>query len=113
MPKHNDGISSFYNEHPTLSIFEKILPFIISHVDLVRVRETYRKVITESINEKIDYYGLKLRELVGKACPVETEAIPLTKDLNFLTTCDQILATYIELVSPSYVRVFVARSDLH
>jgi phosphoenolpyruvate carboxylase len=87
--KHNDVASSFYNEYPTISIFEVILPFTVSHVDLVRVRETYRKVIVEPINEQIDYYGLKLKELVGEAYPREIEVIPLIEDLNSLTTCDQ------------------------
>jgi phosphoenolpyruvate carboxylase len=111
IPKHNDVASSFYNKYPTISIFEVILPFTVSHVDLVRVRETYRKVIVEPINEQIDYYGLKLKELVGEAYPREIEVIPLIEDLNSLTTCDQILTRYIELVSPSYIRVFIARSD--
>lgn len=111
IPKHNDVASRFYNDYPTISIFEVILPFTTSHVDLIRIRETYRKVIVEPINEQIDYYGLKLKEIVGEAYPREIEVIPLIEDFNSLTTSDQILTRYIELVSPSYVRVFIARSD--
>ncbi|MEM2017298.1 MAG: phosphoenolpyruvate carboxylase [Nitrososphaerota archaeon] len=111
IPKHNDVAMTFYNEHPCKSIFEVILPFTVSHVDLIRVRETYRKVIVEPFNEQIDYQGLKLKELVGEVYPKEIEVIPLIEDMNSLISCDEIIMRYIELVSPSYLRVFLARSD--
>ncbi len=111
IPKHNDVASSFYNQSPMVSIFEIILPFTVSHIDLIRVRETYRKVIVEPVNERIDYYGLKLKELVGEVYPQEIEVIPLLEDFKSLVGCDEIVSKYIELVSPNYVRVFIARSD--
>lgn len=68
------------HENFCISIFEAILSLTVSHVDLIRVRETYRKVILEPFNEQIDYQGLKLKEFVVQVYPKEIEVISLVED---------------------------------
>lgn len=111
IPKHNDVAGVFYGEPSTDYVFEVIFPFTASHHDLIRVKETYRKAIVRPLDEQVDYHGLKLKELVGEVHPRDIEVIPLLEDMATMMICDQIVSRYIELTSPSYVRVFIARSD--
>lgn len=111
IPRHNDVAATFYNDDDYVAVFEVILPFTANHVEMIRVREAYRAVTTGSLSMPIDYSGFLLRDWVGRAVPEEIEVIPLFEDMGSISRTAEILARYIELVAPPYLRVFVARSD--
>ncbi|MCS7125635.1 MAG: phosphoenolpyruvate carboxylase [Aigarchaeota archaeon] len=111
IPKHNDVAAAFYGDPSKEYVFEVIFPFTKTHLDILRVEESYRKAVVQPFDERIDYQGLKLKEFVGEVHPREIKVIPLLEDMESLLACDQIISRYIEIASPSYMRVFIARSD--
>lgn len=110
IPRHNDIARIFYGEDRHF-IFEIILPFTSSHTDIVRVKEVYRRSVVEPLNSQIDFRGFTLRELVGDVSPKDIEVIPLIEDMDSIFNINTILTKYVELFTPRYLRLFIARSD--
>jgi len=110
IPRHNDVARLFYQVDDP-SVFEVILPFTSSHTDMVRVREVYMRSVVEPLASQVDFRGFTLKDLVGDVSPRDLEIIPLFEDMDSILRIDSIIGQYIELFSPVYVRVFIARSD--
>lgn len=111
IPRHNDVAKVFYGDSGGPAIFEVILPFTTSHIELLRIKESYRKAVIAPLGECVDCQGTRLRDWVGGVEPEDIEVIPLIEDLNTFLALDTLLANYIEAASPRYLRVFLARSD--
>jgi phosphoenolpyruvate carboxylase len=111
IPRHNDVGRVFYGDDHGPCLFEVILPFTTSHIDLVRVKEAYKRAVVEPIDKMVDFRGHILREMVGDVLPKDIEVIPLIEDFESLIAVSGFLQKYIELFSPKYLRVFIARSD--
>lgn len=111
IPRHNDVAKATYGEEFRRALFEVIFPFTTSHEDLLRVKEVYKKAVVEPANKWIESCGHLLREYIGDVIPDEIEVIPLFEDVNTLLNCSDILTNYIKIARPSYLRVFIARSD--
>jgi phosphoenolpyruvate carboxylase len=104
-----DVASAFYKEGVT-PIFEVILPFTTDGAELLCLFNYYRKAIVGV--EDIDLGGsVKVKDWVGSVKPSSIELIPLIEDMGSLLKIDKIVEPYIDAVQPSYVRVFIARSD--
>lgn len=111
IPRHNDVARAFYGPSAGPAVFEVILPFTTSHLELVRVRESYRRGVVEPLRSTIDYRGTRLIDWVGELEPEEIEVIPLVEDIDSFLNLEEILLRYIEVAGPRYMRVFLARSD--
>ncbi|MEM4590544.1 MAG: phosphoenolpyruvate carboxylase [Nitrososphaerota archaeon] len=110
IPRHNDIARLFYGDNRHF-IFEIILPFTSSQNDIIRVKEVYRRAVVEPLSSLIDFKGYTLRDLIGDVSPKDIEVIPLVEDMDSILSIDLILTKYVELITPSYVRLFIARSD--
>jgi len=111
IPRHNDVARAFYGPSAGPAVFEVILPFTTSHLELVRVRESYRKGVVEPLRSPIDYRGTRLIDWIGELEPEEIEVIPLVEDIDSFLGLEELLLKYIEVTGPRYMRVFLARSD--
>ncbi|MCS7127332.1 MAG: phosphoenolpyruvate carboxylase [Thaumarchaeota archaeon] len=111
IPRHNDVARAFYGDEGPPAVFEVILPFTTSHVELLRVGESYRKAVAAPLKERIDFQGTRLADWVGEIEPESVGVIPLVEDLGTISRLEQLLVKYAELVGPKYLRVFLARSD--
>jgi len=111
IPRHNDIARAMYGEDFGGALFEVILPFTTAPEDLLRVKEIYRKVVVEPTCKYIESSGHLLREFVGDVTPPDLEVIPLFEDMKTLINCGEIMRRYVEKARPSYLRVFIARSD--
>lgn len=104
-----DVASAFYKNGVT-PIFEVILPFTTDSAELLCLFNYYKKAIVGV--EDIDLDGsVKVKDWVGSVKPNSIELIPLIEDMNSLLKIDKIVEPYLDAVQPSYVRVFIARSD--
>jgi len=111
IPAHHDIAERFYEDGGLSPVFEVILPFTTSHHELIRVKETYRRIIVDSMDSPIDFTGFKLKSWIGEPKPHAVEVIPLIEDKDTLLRVDEILSRFVEIYSPRYMRVFIARSD--
>ncbi len=111
IPRHNDIARTIYGEEFDRALFEVILPFTTTPEDLLRVKEIYRKVVVEPAGKYIESCGHLLREFIGDVTPPDVEVIPLFEDMQTLFNCGEIIRRYIKLTRPSYLRIFIARSD--
>jgi phosphoenolpyruvate carboxylase len=111
IPRHNDVGRIFYENGHGPCIFEVILPFTTSHTDVIRVREAYKVAVVEPLEKIIDFRGHILKEMVGDVSPKDIEVIPLIEDFDSMVSMSSLIPKYIELFSPRYLRVFIARSD--
>ncbi|MFQ6076779.1 MAG: phosphoenolpyruvate carboxylase, partial [Candidatus Bathyarchaeia archaeon] len=112
IPRCCDVARSFHQKNVVPPIFEVILPFTTSHLELLRVLSCYCKIIVGKGRMRLhDLEDLSVEEWVGSFEPKSIELIPLIEDKESLSTIDRILAGYIEHSKPPYLRVFLARSD--
>ena len=101
--------SAFYKTEIT-PIFEVILPFTTDSEELLHLFNYYKKAIVGV--EEIELDGsFKVKDWVGSVKPSNIELIPLIEDMDSLLKIDPIVEPYIDAVKPSYIRVFIARSD--
>lgn len=111
IPKHYDVCEAFYGSEAIPPVFEVILPFTKSHHQMVQVLHTYKRAVVQLEDVLIDYPDVKLRDVIGKIYPEKIEVIPLFEDLESILGIETIIGRFIELASPRYLRVFIARSD--
>jgi phosphoenolpyruvate carboxylase len=105
----HDVASTFYKKDST-PIFEVILPFTTDSNELLHLFNYYRKAVVGVEDIELDGY-VKVKDWVGSVKPSNIELIPLIEDMDSLLKIDKIVEPYIDAVKPSYVRVFIARSD--
>ncbi|MCS6783940.1 MAG: phosphoenolpyruvate carboxylase [Candidatus Caldarchaeum sp.] len=111
IPKHYDVCQAFYRRDIVPPVFEVILPFTKSVHQMVQVYNTYRRAVVQLEDVFIDYPDVRLRDVIGKIYPEKIEVIPLFEDLESILGIETIVGRFIELISPRYMRVFIARSD--
>jgi phosphoenolpyruvate carboxylase len=112
IPRCYDVAESFYGNEVFPPIFEVILPLTTSHLELLRVESYYREIIVGKEKMRFsDVEEVSVHDWVGSFQPKNVEIIPLIEDWNSLLHIDQILSEYIKISKPTYVRVFLARSD--
>ncbi|MEM3096314.1 MAG: phosphoenolpyruvate carboxylase [Nitrososphaerota archaeon] len=111
IPKHADAASLFYGKDVNPPVFEVILPFTKTTGELVRLVNTYQRAVASLGDIPIDYPDLRLGEVIGDVKPKNIEVIPLFEDFDSIRTLDSIISRFVELQSPRYMRVFIARSD--
>ncbi|MCS7137508.1 MAG: phosphoenolpyruvate carboxylase [Candidatus Caldarchaeum sp.] len=111
IPKHFDVCKVFYGDGAIPPVFEVILPFTSSVHQMIQVVNTYRKAVVQLEDVFIDFPNVKLKDIIGEVIPDSIEVIPLFEDFESMANADKIVSRYIELTSPRYVRVFIARSD--
>ena len=104
-----DVASAFYKTDVT-PIFEVILPFTTDGAELLCLSNYYRKAIVGVEDIELDG-SVKVKDWVGSVKPSSIELIPLIEDMGSLLKIDKIVEPYVDAVKPSYVRVFIARSD--
>jgi phosphoenolpyruvate carboxylase len=104
-----DVASAFYKTGVT-PIFEVILPFTTDSKELLCLLNYYKKAVVGVEDIELDC-SVKVKDWVGSFKPSSIELIPLIEDMDSLLKIDQIVEPYIDVVQPSYVRVFIARSD--
>ena len=104
-----DVASAFYKNGVT-PIFEVILPFTTDSNELLCLSNYYKKAIVGVEDIELDR-SVTVKDWVGSVKPSSIELIPLIEDMDSLLKIDQIVEPYIDAVQPSYVRVFIARSD--
>ncbi|MCW4044000.1 MAG: phosphoenolpyruvate carboxylase [Candidatus Bathyarchaeota archaeon] len=109
IPVACDVASSFYQKE-VAPIFEVILPFTTQSRELLMLCNYYKKVIIEDENVVLSG-SVKVKDWVGAFKPKHINVIPLVEDFNSLFAVDKIVTPYIDAVKPSYLRVFLARSD--
>jgi len=104
-----DVAEKFYGKR-VVPVFEVILPFTTEAMDLISVARYYERAV--AAEEDVELYdGVRVRDLVGEIYPKKIEVIPLIEDRDSLFKTGEILEGYFKAVKPSYMRVFIARSD--
>ncbi len=111
IPRSLDVAERFYGNADKPPVFEVILPFTTGYQELIRVKETYKRIVVDLFNAMIDFAGTRLKDWIGESKPKNVEVIPLVEDLETIVGLDTLLSRYIEIYSPRYMRVFIARSD--
>ncbi len=112
IPRCYDIAESFYKKKDYPPIFEVILPFTTSHLELLRVIFCYSKIIVGKEKIKLnEMENISVKDWVGRFKPKKIELIPLIEDRESLQNIDKILSGYLKHVKTSYLRVFLARSD--
>ncbi len=112
IPRCYDVAESFYGKKVCPPIFEVIVPFTTSHLELLRVASCYSRIIVGKEKMKLcEIEDVSVEDWVGDFKPKRVEMIPLIEDMESLSNIDQILIKYIEQLKPNYLRVFLARSD--
>ena len=112
IPRCYDVAESFYGSRLSPPIFEVIIPFTTSHLELLRAESCYSKIIVGKEKMKIcDADDVSVEEWVGSFKPKQIEIVPLIEDQKSLSNIDMILANYIKQSKPNHLRVFLARSD--
>lgn len=104
-----DVAQRFYGDDVS-PIFEVILPLTTSYHELISVLRYYEKVIIGRGDIEL-LEGVRVRDLIGDACPKSIEVIPLVEDMESLLGIGRIAAGFWRVVKPPYMRVFIARSD--
>ena len=105
----SDVASAFYKTE-VAPIFEVILPFTTDSKELLCLFNYYKKAIV-GVEDIVLDGSVKVKDWVGSVKPSRIELIPLIEDMNSLLKIDKIVEPYIDAVKPSYVRIFIARSD--
>jgi phosphoenolpyruvate carboxylase len=109
IPMAYDLARVFYGR-PVRAIFEVIFPLTSSHMDLILTLKYYEKVVAGKCSVEL-YNGVKVADLIGEVEPKSIEVIPLVEDMESLLRVDSIIEGYVKVARPSYMRVFIARSD--
>lgn len=105
-----DVSKAFYGSDAPCPIFEVIIPMTTSHKLPVSVYLYYEKAVKNRENIEL-INGIKVRDIVGQINPEKIEVIPLIEDLSSILNVDEIVGKTIDSLRPSYLRVFIARSD--
>ncbi len=112
IPRCYDVAKNFYGYQVPPPIFEVILPFTTSHLELLRVTSCYSRVVIGKEKAKVcEIEEISMKDWVGSFEPKKIEIIPLIEDQKSLINIDKILVNYVKYAKPSYLRVFLARSD--
>ncbi|MFP3217684.1 MAG: phosphoenolpyruvate carboxylase [Acidianus sp.] len=109
IPVAYDLAEKFYGKK-VIPVFEVILPFTTDYQELVSVAKYYEKAVAGE--EDIELFeGIHVRDLVGEIYPKRVEVIPLIEDKDSLLRIREIVGGYYKVIKPTYMRVFIARSD--
>jgi phosphoenolpyruvate carboxylase len=104
-----DVMEKFYGK-PLNAVFEVILPFTTDYRELLAVLKYYERAVVGKEN-LILIEDLRVSDFLGEFNPKTIEVIPLIEDINSMLNINQIIESYIKVIRPKYLRVFLARSD--
>ncbi|MEM0279275.1 MAG: phosphoenolpyruvate carboxylase [Metallosphaera sp.] len=104
-----DVAEKFYGRK-VVPVFEVILPFTTNAIDVISVAKYYEKAVAMEENIEL-YQGVYVKDLVGEIHPKRVEVIPLIEDKDSLLNTRSILEGYYDAMKPTYMRLFIARSD--
>jgi len=112
IPRCYDVAQSFYGKKIYPPIFEAILPLTTSHLEILRLKSYYSKIIIGKEKVRLsDMDEVSVLDWVGDFQPKNVDVIPLIEDSDSLLNVDRILSEYIKMSKSTYLRVFLARSD--
>ncbi len=112
IPRCHDVAEAFYGKKYHSPVFEVILPFTTSHLELLRILTCYKKIIVGKEDETInDLEKLSIKSWIGEFKPKKIEVIPLIEDKKSMLNIEAILLNYLNAIKTKYIRVFLARSD--
>ncbi len=109
IPLSADVCSVFYNRK-AVPVFEVILPFTTSGMELVWLHEYYRKAIAGVESLKLNGSTV-VKDWVGSFTPKTIRVIPLVEDMETIVNVDRLVREYVKSVKLDHLRVFIARSD--
>ncbi|MCH1771757.1 MULTISPECIES: phosphoenolpyruvate carboxylase [Metallosphaera] len=104
-----DVAERFYGKK-VVPVFEVILPFTTNASDIISVARYYERAVAMEENIELQD-GVYVRDLVGEIYPKRIEVIPLIEDKDSLLNTRNIIEGYYRAIKPSYMRLFIARSD--
>ncbi len=109
IPLASDVASAFYGADAA-PLFEVILPFTRSSFEMLVVASYYERAVASKGDLELAE-GIRVRDIVGDFRPRRLEIIPLLEDMDTMFRISDIMEDYLRAARPSYVRVFLARSD--
>ena len=109
IPTSYDVAREFYGK-PVRGIFQVIMPMTSSWVDLAVTLKYYEKVIVGKSDVEL-ISGVKVSDILGDVNPRTIDVIPLVEDMDAMLNVDKIIVGFWKIARPSYMRVFIARSD--
>lgn len=100
----------FYGTDDINGVFQVILPLTSRAEELIFTYRYYEKVVSgKAFIELLP--SVKVMDVLGSVKPSTIDVIPLIEDLNSMLSIDKIIIGYWKAVRPSYLRIFIARSD--
>ena len=111
IPRCYDLAEAFYGKKCHSPVFEVILPFTTSHLELLRVLACYRTIVEKEEETVNEFEKVSMKSWVGEFKPKSIEVIPLIEDKKSMLNIENLLLNYLKAVKPNYLRVFLARSD--
>jgi phosphoenolpyruvate carboxylase len=115
IPVSFDLAQQFYKEPHAAPIFEVILPLTTSAEEPLWVYRYYQTFVAGTGEAEL-VPGKRLDDWLGKTLPKRINVIPLVEEMASLSRVDELVGRYLRYLeeldqSPSYLRVFLARSD--
>ncbi|MBI4338684.1 MAG: phosphoenolpyruvate carboxylase [Chloroflexi bacterium] len=115
IPASFDLAQQFYTEPGPPPIFEVILPMTATAEDPLWVYQYYQKIVAGMGSTEL-VPGKRLAQWLGETLPKSINVIPLVEDMAGLSRIDDLVGHYLRYLEelgqgPSYLRVFLARSD--
>ena len=109
IPLNYDVATRMY-DRDIAPVFEVILPFTTDYRSMLNVVKFYEKGIVDTENIKL-YEDVRMMDITGKVMPEKINLIPLIEDRDSIFNIESIIGKYSEIMKPSYMRIFIARSD--
>ncbi|GAB6947742.1 phosphoenolpyruvate carboxylase [Vulcanisaeta sp. JCM 16161] len=110
VPTAYDVAREFYGDDNINGVFQVILPLTSRAEELIFTYKYYERVVAgKAFIELVP--GVRVMDVLGSVRPNTIDVIPLIEDLNSMMSIDKIIIGYWKVVKPSYLRIFIARSD--
>ncbi len=111
VPTAYDIAREFYGDDNVNGVFQVILPLTSRAEELIFTYRYYERVVAgKAFMELLP--GVKVMDVLGSVKPGTIDVIPLIEDLDsMLGGIGKIIIGYWKAIRPSYLRVFIARSD--
>lgn len=110
IPRSYDVAKIFYGENGA-PIFEVILPMTTSFDEIEMISDFYKKYVVGKEDMVVGSNGMRVRDWLGEINPKSIKVIPLVEDKKSILEADKLAEEMIKKLEPSYLRVFIARSD--
>lgn len=101
----------FYGTDDINGVFQVILPLTSRAEELVFTYKYYERVVAGKAFIELTPPGVRVMDVLGSVRPSTIDVIPLIEDLGSMLNVGKIIIGYWRVVRPSYLRIFIARSD--